>query len=1066
MSEWRSDLVDAVDELLKLTRNGNQSTWRRLGKVTPLPEPGWFAYDLRAHQGRPLTADSFDRLCLSDEKGPEHGVPISVERAQITDGHLRLKVTGEPPKSCRHLWTTRLTPQHLLRKLSDGIKALDDAPLADKLAARTLDPIPSRSDNYPPGFLPTQRHAYRACTTPGLHAVWGPPGTGKTRVLARSIEDLVRAGKRVLLVSTANIAVDNALNEVIKHLEPAPGQVVRVGTPHLSDLAANDDVLLDRLAARATAELDAQRTAIHGRLAELDTHDTRLHDLDSALTDYDHAQYLSAEQRIANTTALRARRVDLEAARNEVRLASEAQGKAQSEFATAAQRRADVETKAVSLRQALEMASQLARYNLALESIRDEVAQLRFQVEFGSLGWWKRRGIQKRLAEAEARLDYALRHVVEERGRLEPRIRLSQAEARPVTEDLLGRLDHDCAVVKQKLAAANRVLDGAHRLVREIEGQCARIEQQGIATKGDHDLVDLAKRTDLPSRHLEREELRASRDTERRTRSDLEVTLRDLDKRAAKLRRDAEGEVLAEASVVATTLARSRAHPAVARQRFDVVLVDEAGAAVVGEVLLAVSMATTTATLLGDFLQLGPVTAEAENVDKPSVQRWMIPDGFTHCGIRSPEDLRTTPGCAALHHQFRFGPNLRELANDVVYRVLADGVTEVTGTPPDDTEIVLVDVRGLPELTTIRRSGPVAGWWPVGALLSRALVQHHAAEGEVGVVTTFKQQVEATQAVLRDGGRDLDVAVGTAHTVQGREFETVVFDLVEDGEGWISAANWDREGFARNGVRLFGVGITRARKRLYIIVDLNAALAKARQGTPLAALRALGKAGKVQYCRASVLLGMAEQNQVNHASSVEAELDKVLRGLVDVTDIHDEFSFDEALPGHLAAARHSVWMWSPWVGKKSAHFLPRITDAVQRGVDVRVFIRTERDRNLMRDAANKNWVEKLYLTGAKVIRAELEHRKIVVIDDRVVLLGSHNPLSQHKSREMMITCQGAAFAQRILTDMNAQLHGNPPPCPTCHRAFELWRSANKRKGTPYFWRCHPCKTQQDIPRNG
>ena len=85
----------------------------------------------------------------------------------------------------------------------------------------------------------------------------------------------------------------------------------------------------------------------------------------------------------------------------------------------------------------------------------------------------------------------------------------------------------------------------------------------------------------------------------------------------------------------------------------------------------------------------------------------------------------------------------------------------------------------------------VAGWWPVGALVSRLLVQHHAADPDgVGVVTTFRQQVEATHAALRDAGQNLIVPVGTAHSFQGREFGAVVFDLVEDGRGWISAAKW------------------------------------------------------------------------------------------------------------------------------------------------------------------------------------------------------------------------------------------------------------------------------------
>lgn len=330
------------------------------------------------------------------------------------------------------------------------------------------------------------------------------------------------------------------------------------------------------------------------------------------------------------------------------------------------------------------------------------------------------------------------------------------------------------------------------------------------------------------------------------------------------------------------------------------------------------------------------------------------------------------------------------------------------------------------------------------------------------MVTTFAQQVEATHATLQDAGQNLHVPVGTAHSFQGREFDTVVFDLVEDGGGWISAAKWSGgSDFERAGVRLFGVGITRARKRLYVIANSELAVKGAVGGTPLGALRTLGIAKKAQWCRASVLLGMAETVDYRAVSRVEAELHDVLRGLVEVTDIDDEFSFDVALNSHLKAARRSVWMWSPWVAKKSARFLPLIADAVARQVDVRVFVRTERDTN-MRKESYRQWVEELRSTGAKVIRSEVEHRKVVVIDRRTVLLGSHNPLSQHSSREVMITCQGAAFAERLLDDLRADTHGSPPACPNCGNDFELWRSANRRTAMPYFWRCRACKVEQTI----
>jgi phosphatidylserine/phosphatidylglycerophosphate/cardiolipin synthase-like enzyme len=210
-----------------------------------------------------------------------------------------------------------------------------------------------------------------------------------------------------------------------------------------------------------------------------------------------------------------------------------------------------------------------------------------------------------------------------------------------------------------------------------------------------------------------------------------------------------------------------------------------------------------------------------------------------------------------------------------------------------------------------------------------------------------------------------------------------------------------------------------------------------------------------------VLLGISENTNHEPASPVEHELGELLRGLVDVTDVHDEFSFDDALSRHIDAARESVWMWSPWVAKKSSRFLPLLAAAVARNVDVRVFVRTEDDPMMATDR-HKEWVERLREAGATVIRAEVEHRKVVVVDRGLVLIGSHNPLSQRLSREVMIACRGAAFAERMLDELHAEILGHPPECGECGRVLEIRRSASRRRGMPFVWRCRTCRTQHDV----
>lgn len=80
----------------------------------------------------------------------------------------------------------------------------------------------------------SQMTAIKASFNKTLAVIWGPPGTGKTRTIAKAIEAHLNAGRRVLLVSHANIAVDEALEKVAQQCTTFynDGKLVRLGAPH------------------------------------------------------------------------------------------------------------------------------------------------------------------------------------------------------------------------------------------------------------------------------------------------------------------------------------------------------------------------------------------------------------------------------------------------------------------------------------------------------------------------------------------------------------------------------------------------------------------------------------------------------------------------------------------------------------------------------------------------------------------------------------------------------------------------------------------------------------------
>jgi hypothetical protein len=147
---------------------------------------------------------------------------------------------------------------------------------------------------------PAQRQAIEASFSSQLSIVWGPPGTGKTETIAKVIGAHLNAGRRVLLVSHANNAVDEALEDVAEQLKDTPfyqeGKLVRLGKPqeeHLKKLERDYElVLLDRIALKLGESLVREKNALETENASLDKELTQL---ETAFSGLQKVKTLSSE---------------------------------------------------------------------------------------------------------------------------------------------------------------------------------------------------------------------------------------------------------------------------------------------------------------------------------------------------------------------------------------------------------------------------------------------------------------------------------------------------------------------------------------------------------------------------------------------------------------------------------------------------------------------------------------------------------------------------------------------------------------------------------------------------
>jgi len=116
-----------------------------------------------------------------------------------------------------------------------------------------------------PGLNASQLAAVQLCSDSDLSFVWGPPGTGKTTTLAHIVSELMAQDMRVLVLSTTNAALDQALAKMAEKVEMVEainaGKIVRIGRSEAPTFGAgiHDVVMrqnavhrecLERLAAR------------------------------------------------------------------------------------------------------------------------------------------------------------------------------------------------------------------------------------------------------------------------------------------------------------------------------------------------------------------------------------------------------------------------------------------------------------------------------------------------------------------------------------------------------------------------------------------------------------------------------------------------------------------------------------------------------------------------------------------------------------------------------------------------------------------------------------------------
>jgi len=280
--------------------------------------------------------------------------------------------------------------------------------------------------------------------------------------------------------------------------------------------------------------------------------------------------------------------------------------------------------------------------------------------------------------------------------------------------------------------------------------------------------------------------------------------------------RKKEVQLVKDAFIVGTTLAKAASDSAIFEPDYDVVILDEASMAYVPQAAFAAALGRRV-IICGDFKQLPPIASSRD----PLVTKWLKEDVFHHAGVvESLNQGKLHPQLFLLKEQRRMHPDISAFTNRYIYHSLVGNHesvyksrNQIAGLAPFKNQAsVLLDTSftGLHCMSDTTTNSRFNLWQ---LLLSFQLI-HEACLGgakSIGYVTPYRAQANLMELLLEEIYEkervQTDIIAATVHRFQGSERDVMVFDTVD-------SAPQTRAGMlvtGKDSERLMNVAITRTK---------------------------------------------------------------------------------------------------------------------------------------------------------------------------------------------------------------------------------------------------------------
>ena len=630
--------------------------------------------------------------------------------------------------------------------------------------------------------------------------VWGPPGTGKTRhVLAETVAHLTRRWSRVLVTAATNLAVDNALDAILRVDGVEQKDVLRIGYP--------TDEFRDQWPESCESKaFDAEMEKLQGRLKFL-------RDLLAATQ-----QRTELTQQLSD---LSAEVLETESALN---LVEREIAQLSEEFDRITAELSQLDLLCEDSQQQLDQAKQT--YNaLALADKAMEISVLeheqttlmgerqKAEAKIADLRWWEK-CFTKRKEQLNQCRNSASKRLESVETTLHNK-RTSYLQASQEGQNLqstIAELEAQFATQKKNRRAQATKLRGLalHRTTKEehfVAVGKRNYEAKGTITSIQEELRQIEGMASLPTDQSQIDALVAE-------------SIR-VQNSMAKIHQD-----LSDKLVLGMTLDTFVGLTMNESLHFDHVIVDEAGYAPLAKVIPLCSLHCPI-SLLGDHYQLPPVYQGKNHVQSKcywGTSALYLEDAFDSGIGTSPVALLARSKCpprfqklshSKLTRSYRFGAALADLIDRHFYEM---GLSSLSTAP---TSIEVIDCP----IVIISQWKPRENHGECSAVIARVgswLNWNANHKGTLAVLSPYTNQVKLLEAALWNSFSqhpDYDLLdVLTIHKAQGREWDTVFFSASDTGR-LQGNSPWFSDTSKPEGKLVVNTAISRAKKHLRIFCD-------------------------------------------------------------------------------------------------------------------------------------------------------------------------------------------------------------------------------------------------------